>query len=155
MTKRLRATNIWKQSLLVISNTLIAIFGTAAVENTIGPIYRASSPQHDLWRLWLLDVVIAGCWGFVLQRFFKGRTALFVWVIPTMIFVPIVFTYALHWNNPVSHFSGRDCAIELRGSPCQDYYLFTVPFIRSLSSSLIALVTFKAESRRQHASRPF
>jgi hypothetical protein len=61
------------------------------------------------------------------------------WIIAVIFFLGTISYYSIFVaSNAVDHFFGRDCAIELEGAACRDFFLFTIPSFRALAYSIAA-----------------
>jgi hypothetical protein len=126
----------------VFLSTLVAVFGPVAVEAVVSPLYRPNSGQSAILKIWILDVTVAAALGLIMQHSRRSPGARWAWVLPAVVFAGKASSYLLAQNNIFGHFSGLDCSIELHGPSCNDFLLFTIPLIRSVSYSVAAgLVT--------------
>jgi hypothetical protein len=120
----------------VLFSTLFAVLGTAGIEAVVGPLYRPHSGHSAILKAWTLDVVVASLLGVIVQLSLKNTTMNWAWVLPAAAFSVRASSYAVSAGNLFGHFSGQACAVELQGTPCTDFFLFTVPLIRGLSYSV-------------------
>jgi hypothetical protein len=141
--------------LCVFLNTLLAVFGPAALEVLVRPsriinIYALwwHSPRAFLARQWVTEIVAGALFGVVAGKVGWSKAAVWSWLIPGAVFVCAAGVYLAHHQlgflsgntGFISHFSGYDCAFGLQRSECSDYLGFTLPLTRVLSYSVTARV---------------
>jgi len=102
----------------LVINVVVALIGTAIVDSTIGKVFPAHSLVTVLWKEWILSMVCAVFIGFGIS-FFLAIGSGAVW----------------------SQFCGTGCANGIRSVECRNFFVFTIPFIRSVSYSLGAYVS--------------
>jgi hypothetical protein len=150
--------------LYVFLNTLLAVFGPAALESLVHPsrLFNAyalwwRSPVAFLATEWITEIVGGALFGVVAAKIGWSKAAVWLWLIPTAVFVLAAGGYLSHHQPSfltrntgfISHFSGYDCVLGLQGSECNDYLRFTLPLIRVLSYSALALVVGKRSFTRK------
>jgi len=148
----------------VLLNTLIAVFGPAALESLVHPL-RLFNP-YSFWPYsgvaillaeWFTEIVSTALYGLVVAKVTLSKTAVWSWVIPTGLFLcrasvcRAQHRLGLLTGNTgfASHFSGHDCAIGLQRSECGDFWIFTFPLIRGLSYSATARLVLRRSVARQ------
>jgi hypothetical protein len=131
----------------VAVNTAIAVFGTAVVESPLARAFRPHSGFDVIRREWITSLVLAEPLGFFVQCSWKGGAARWSWIIPSVFFFPWVLLH-LPTGHAVSRFSGYDCATQLGGLGCRDFLVFTIPFVRGVAYSAMAVLANRVKSLR-------
>jgi len=121
-------------------HTLFAVFGSIAFAELFRPFYRPTSGQIFILMEWIRSLTGAALAAVLVQRFWKISGAEWAWVIPSASFALAYLRDLLLARGTFDHFSGHDCAIQTGGTSCQDFFLFTVPFLRAVSYTLAARV---------------
>lgn len=121
----------------LILNIFAAVLGTAVLESTVGKVFHPHSIATVLWKEWSLSLSCAALIGFATWRRWRMPASKWTWVIPSLWFglrfVPAsIFTRGSVW----SQFSGADCDNGLHAVGCQDFFMFTIPFVRGVSYSV-------------------
>jgi len=124
----------------LVINVVVALIGTAIVDSTIGKVFPAHSLVTVLWKEWILSIVSAVFIGFGMWRTWRSDAAKWTWVLPTVWF-GIRFFLAIGSGAVWSQFCGTGCANGIRSVECRNFFVFTIPFIRSVSYSLGAYVS--------------
>jgi len=137
----------------VVLDTLIAVFGTAALESSI-PRPVPHSGADVIWRVWITSSVIATLLGVLATRYRASKTGIWAWLLPSVLFA---FGAVLYVGGRrlgfVNQFSGYDCAISLQKSDCNQFFIFTIPFIRGAFYSIAALLTLRISDRLSKRKR--
>jgi hypothetical protein len=137
----------------VLLDTLIAVFGTAALESSI-PHPVPQSGANVIWRVWITSTAIASLLGVLATRYRASKTGVWAWLIPAGVFAFSALLYAFSRSTGfATHFSGYDCAIGLQKSDCNEFFIVTVPFIRGASYSTAALLTLRISARLTKGKR--
>jgi hypothetical protein len=123
----------------LILNIFVAVIGTAVLETSVGKVFHPQSVSAVLWKEWSLSLLCAALLGFAIWRTWRMSASKWTWVIPSLWFglrfVPAsIFTRGSVW----SQFSGADCDNGLHAPGCQNFFVFTIPFIRGVSYSVAA-----------------
>lgn len=135
----------------VVLNTLIAVFGTAAIETRI-PHAIPHSGSDVIWREWITSTIVAALLGVVASHYRTSKTAGWAWLIPAGVFAFSVVVYLFGRNIRFwGHFSGYDCAITLEESDCHGFLSITVPLIRGTSYSAAAYFALRLSARLKAA----
>jgi len=130
-----------------VLNTLIAVFGTAAIESRL-PHAVPHSGADVIWRVWITSIAIATLLGVFAARFRTSKSAGWAWLIPGGVFAFIALLYLFGRNTRFwTHFSGYDCAVGLQGADCNDFLSVTAPLIRGLSYSAAARLALRISVR--------
>ena len=137
---------------MFLLGTITAVFVTAILE---GPLYRIV-PTHTistiLLKEWCLDIGCAALFGFLAFRVWKSSSVTWVWVLPALWFFLGVLVHGFRRHESVlsgqsglgyflNQFCGLDCSNGLRSEGCLDFFLFSVPFVRSIFFSIGGLVS--------------
>lgn len=130
----------------VVLDTLIAVFGSAALESGI-PRPVPHSGTEVIWRAWIMSIALASLLGVLATRYRASKTGVWAWLIPAGViaFRGLLYAFSSNTGFP-AHFSGYDCAIRLEKSDCYDFLIVTVPFVRAVSYSTAALLTARISS---------
>jgi hypothetical protein len=143
---------------LFILNLLGAIIVPAILEGSVWKLLPVHSVSAVVIKEWCLDLPVAAFMGFMMYRIWRSWTSKWVWVVPALWFGFRALPYAARAsshsvlaNNPGFwfHFSGAACAVQ--ASECRDFFAFTVPFVRSLSYSVAALVASRTLGPSPHS----
>lgn len=139
----------FKFSGILILHTLVALIGTAILENTVWTVFRPQSLSAFLWKEWILSLLCAALVGFLMWRTWRGSAAMWVWLLTGSWFV-LRFVLSL----PASHgssvlaggglwdqFSGSACDGGIRTVGCRNFFVFTIPFARGVAYSVGALLS--------------
>jgi hypothetical protein len=123
----------------LILNVFVAIMGTVVLETAVGKVFHPQSVTAVIWKEWVLSVFCAALLGFNMWRIWRMSASKWTWVIPSCWFawrliLASSFTHRSIW----SQFSGADCENGLQAIGCQNFFVFTIPFIRGVSYSVAA-----------------
>jgi hypothetical protein len=77
----------------VAINTMIAVFGTAVLESPLARVFHPKTGFEVILREWILSLILAGTFGFVIQRSWPNRAARWSWIIPSAWFSLGVLTH--------------------------------------------------------------
>jgi len=131
----------------VVLDTLIAVLGTAALESSI-PHRVAHSGADIILRAWITSAVIASLLGVLATRYRASKTGVWAWLLPGAMFAFGALLYLSGRRSGFTNqFSGYNCAIGLEKSDCNDFIIFTLPFIRGAAYSTAALLTLRISTR--------
>lgn len=133
----------------LILQTVVAVFGTASLEIAIGMTLHPKTLAGVLWKDWTLSLLCGALVGFFVWRTWKASVAMWVWILPGVWFgFEMVLTLSGSHNQSVlvgggfwSQFSGSACDGGVGALGCRKFFLFTIPFIRSVSYSVGAYIS--------------
>jgi hypothetical protein len=113
-------------------NTLMAIIGPVVLESPVWHVFPTRSGLDLIVKTWLLSIIFAGLLGTLATRYRTADTAAWAWLIPATLFSyrALAYVFSRH-TGLLTHFSGYDCGRGLQKHDCQEFLVFTVPFIRS------------------------
>jgi hypothetical protein len=141
---------------LLLVNIAVAFIGTAILTTAIGKVFHGHSLATILWKEWSLSIGCAAVIGFGMWRTWRSHVAQWTWVLPAMWF-GVKFILAIGKGPLLFQFSGEACVEGVRSWGCLNWFVFTIPFIRSVFYSLGAYVSslvFKADSPVQSIVQP-
>ena len=132
---------------LYLGHMLTALIGTAILSTPIEKMSRSTSVAGILWKELILSIVCAGLIGFLVYRTWRSRIGIWVWILPAGWLALHILSSLTHPHSALTQSGGLwaqifgfDCIERLAETRCRDFFLFTVPFIRSISYSLGTLV---------------
>jgi hypothetical protein len=122
--------------------------GTAVLSVGFGRLFHPTTIVGVIWKEWLLDIAIAGSLGFCAYRISRSRLGAWVWVLPSVWFtfrvLPLLLTThtSVLFHSPTLWYeiSGQGCVNGLRDFGCINFFVFTVPFTRSIVYSAGTLI---------------
>jgi len=132
---------------MFVLDTILAVFGTATIE---GALYRAI-PAHTisaiLWKEWCLDITCAALIGFLMYRTWESTSTKWIWVLPALwlglgvlVRIPRHLAGTLYEDSAfdyfLAQFSGSDCKSGSRSPGCQNFFVFSIPFVRAVFYSI-------------------
>lgn len=141
---------------LLLINVVVAVIGTAVLETTIGSAFHPHSLAGILWKEWSLSIGCATVIGFGMWRTWRSDVALWTWVLPAIWFA-IKFILAVPKGSLLFQFSGEACVSGVRRVGCINWFVFTIPCIRSVFYSLgayVSLMIHTAQSPKVPARPP-
>jgi hypothetical protein len=131
------------------AHTLAALIGTAILSTPISRMSRPASVAGILWKELFISVICACLIGFLMYRTQKSKVGIWVWILPTAWFALHILSLLMsaHSQSALTQNSGLwreiwgfDCIERLTQPRCRSFFLFTVPFIRSVAYSLGIMV---------------
>ncbi|SRR6266567_5457948 len=125
---------------LLVVHVVVALIGTAILETAIGKVFPAHSLVAVLWKEWILSVACAAFIGFGMWRTWRSDLAKWAWLLTTVWF-GLRLILAIGSGAVWFQFSGSGCGNGIRSVECQNFFVFTIPFIRGVSYSLGAYVS--------------
>jgi hypothetical protein len=125
---------------LLLVNIVVAVIGTAVLDTAIGKMFHAHSFSAILWKEWSVSIGCAAVIGFGMWRTWRSDVAQWTWVLPAVWFA-IKFTLAIGRGPLLFQFSGEACVEGVRPIGCINWFVFTIPFVRSVFYSLGAYVS--------------
>ena len=129
----------------LILQVLVAVIGTAIIEHTLWKAIPARSVTAIVRKEWILSVLCAASIGFSMRLAWRNDVARWVWVLPALWFgFRVVFSGG-------SSFSGSGCVNGSRSLGCENFFVFTIPFIRGTFYSLGAWVASLLQRGRRAA----
>ncbi len=140
---------------LLLINVAAAVIGTAILDTTIGSAFHPHSIGGILWKEWVLSIGCATAIGFGMWRTWQSNVALWTWVLPAVWFA-MKLLLALGKDSLLFQFSGEACVNGVRPIGCINWFVFTLPFVRSVFYSLGAYASsaFHNAQRPQDAAAP-
>jgi hypothetical protein len=125
-------------------NLAIVTFGTPVSAAPVLSAWSRLSRAHSVYgieaRQWFLSFTIAALMGFFIGRRWT-KTAIWVWILPVIIFVSRAVEYStgetpgvLVSSGLVQHFLAPNCVADRPG--CRDFYGSTLPVVETLGYSL-------------------
>ena len=129
-------------------NLAAAVFGPAVIESSAwSALPRPSSFSGIEAKEWLLGLTVAALLGFFISRRWPSRSAVWVWTVPVLFFALGALAYSGRGKNSVlvddgfwKHFFAPDC---FEKSNCRDYFVFTIPAVRTAVYSLAAWMSLR------------
>jgi hypothetical protein len=140
---------------LLVVNIIVAVIGTAILTTAIGKAFHGHSLGAILWKEWSLSIGCAAIIGFGMWRTWRSHVAQWTWVLPAVWF-GVKFILAIGKGPLLFQFSGEACAEGVRPIGCINFFVFTIPFIRSVFYSLGAYASsvFNNAQRIEDAAVP-
>jgi hypothetical protein len=141
---------------LLVVNIVVAVIGTAILTTAFGKGFHGHSLSAILWREYVLSIGCAAFIGFGMWRTWRSHLAFWTWVLPALWFAA-KFLLAIRAGSLLFQFSGKACVEGVRPIGCINWFVFTMPFIRSVFYSLGAYVSslvVKADSPAQSIIQP-
>jgi hypothetical protein len=140
---------------LLLVNIAVAVMGTAILDTAIGKTFHAHSLSAILWKEWSLSVGCAAVIGFGMWRTWRSHIAYWTWVLPTLWF-GVKLLLAIGKGSLLFQFSGEACVEGVRPIGCINWFVFTIPFFRSVFYSLGAYTSsvFHNAQHPQHTAAP-
>jgi hypothetical protein len=126
---------------LLVVNTVVAVIGTAILTTAFGKVFHGHSLSAILWREYVLSISCAAFIGFGMWRTWRSHLAFWTWVLPILWFAA-KFLLAIRTGSLLFQFSGEACVEGVRPIGCINWFVFTIPLIRSVSYSLGAYASF-------------
>jgi hypothetical protein len=134
---------------LYLGHLLTAVIGTAILSTGFGKLLHPTTIIGVIWKEWIIDITVAGTLGLLACRISRSRLGSWVWILPALWFglrvLSLVPTNPVHGNHPNSlglwyEISGQDCVMRASDSGCVNFLAYTIPFIRSVTYSLAAMI---------------
>jgi hypothetical protein len=138
--------------LAYLANFIAALLGTAIIESAIWQLLgKATTFNSIVIRELTLSIVIAFCVAVSVCVRWPSRTAMWVWIAPTLLLLLRALSFAASSPGSVltsdSHtllvFLGLDVSAGYSTLAFRNLTLFVIPTVRTLSYSVGALLTFK------------
>ena len=125
-------------------NLLVAILGSTALESPISLVLKflTHSFASFVAREWICSILFAFLLGYFIQAIWRSRTAQWIWIVPLVwLFYGLT---GIHYDTgaPWLTFSGIACAKGYRHY-CQQFWIFSVPLIRS---SIYSYAAYRAST---------
>jgi hypothetical protein len=126
-----------RTAIALLANLLAAFLGTAILSSALGrSLWHPHSIRALLCISYGYDTVVAVLLGFSVFRRFKTRTAKWVWIIAALWLLTRAFLLLSSGGFSLwAQFSGVACAQGTRAMGCINWFLFTIPFVRTASYS--------------------
>ena len=119
----------------LVVNIIVAVIGTAILTTAIGKALPVHSLDAILWKEWSLSIGCAAVIGFAMWPTWRSRAAPWTWVLPTLWF-GVKFVLAIGRGPLLFQFSGEACVDGVRPGGCINWFVFSIPFVRSIFYSL-------------------
>ena len=124
---------------VIVGHTLVALIGTAIVSNLFWRFFQASSVGGVIRKEYFLSLVCSAALGALNYRTWHSRWGCWVWIVPTAWFCLGVVSL-LPAGKVWYELSGAGCADNASPLACRYFFLFTIPFVRSIAYSVGTLV---------------
>jgi hypothetical protein len=141
---------------LLVVNIVVAVIGTAILTTSIGLAFHPHSLDAVLWKEWSLSIGCATVIGFGMWRTWRSHVAHWTWVIPTLWF-GVGGILAIGRGPLPFQLSGKACVDGIRPIGCINWFVFSIPFVRSVFYSLgayAASIFYSARHSEDAAVRP-
>jgi len=150
-----------KQLGMFLLDTLIAVIGTVIVESPLWRMIPVHTIPSVIVKMWVLSLVCAALLGFAMYRTWNSNTAKRAWILPAAWFAfgllvglgdphKSVLSTGRDWSG----FSGIDCESGGHAEGCSNFFMFTIPLLRSLAYSVGAILAsqvLKSQSVKSHS----
>ena len=133
---------------LLVLHTLLAVLGPAIVESSLRKFIKIHSSSQVVSRTWIISIVCSFLTAIFMTSALRSRTALWVWMLPAILLGLGTFARSGSYGAGVfgetltAHFCGSGCAADPDPKECRDFFVFTVPSVRTLAYSVGALLWF-------------
>ena len=121
----IRNTALW------LLNLFVALFGTAVVETPLSRLFHPHTITDVIVRTYALSALIAFVLGFFVYRHWKPSMAKWVGLAGLCWFLFGMFLSVGRgslWNQ----LSGTACEYRLQATGCRNYFVFTLPALRTV-----------------------
>ena len=151
-----KASDIGRTVGMFLLHGTFALLGPALVDSLVHRVVRVSSASDIIIRVWAVSVLCAFFTALFMTPALRSKTALWVWVVPTLWFgLGLIarensIPQGVFRETLFTHFSGAACANALDPRACRDFFLFSLTLIRAASYSAGALVSLFFYRRRQN-----
>jgi hypothetical protein len=135
----------------LLLGTVIAVFGPAIVESPLNRTLHPHSAYVIVAREWIESIVLAAALGFLVSRLWKSDMNRLAFVLPSALWLA-GFVLGINSGHVVARFSGSQCAKELGGPGCKDFFVFTIPFVRAVAYSAAALIAVSDQEKSEQRS---
>lgn len=126
-----------KNVAILLGHTVVAVIGTALVTDVLWKLFRTHSVGGVIRKELILSFICSSAIGFLMYGMCRSRLGIWAWVLPTMWFA-LGMLSLLPSGGLWDQLSGADC---VNGpNACRYFFLFTVPFVRSIAYSVGTLV---------------
>jgi hypothetical protein len=134
---------------LYFGHLLVAVIGTAMITTSLGKMFHPKSLAGIISKEWVLSILCATVIGLLMYRTWRWRPAVWVWIVPAvwlafgvLMLLPSAYSHSVLVSGSGLWYqlSGSDCAHRVSQFGCRNFFLFTVPFIRSVAYSFGTLV---------------
>jgi hypothetical protein len=132
-------TRAAKSVAVILGHTVVAVIGTAIISTSLGKLFHATSGGGVIRKEWILSLICAAAIGLMMYRTWRSRLGVWAWVLPSALFalgVLAVYPSGNYWYQ----LSGSGCASTVSLAECRYFFVFTVPFIRSIAYSVGTLL---------------
>ena len=136
---------------LYCGHLFVAVIGTAIITVSLGKLLHARSISGTIAKEWVLSIVCAAVVGLLMYRTWRWRPAIWAWIVPAVWFLfgflmilPMAHRQSVLWTGGGVWYevSGSACVNGVRDRGCMMFFLFTIPFIRSVAYSLGTVAGF-------------
>jgi hypothetical protein len=115
----------------VLLNLFVAVFGTAIVETLLGHIYHPRTISAVLIKTDLLSALCGFALGFVVSRRWNPRAARWIGLFGVVWFF-LGACIDLSHGSVWSRMSGIECGEGLHAGHCMEWFVFSLPAVRSV-----------------------
>jgi hypothetical protein len=128
---------IFRWTGLYVGHLLTAVVVTAVITTEMERVHRPRTALGVVEREWILSIACAAVIGMLMFRTWKWRPALWVWILPGFWFGVYVLLTINRQGGPWYYLSGLACTEGFsRPGSCTEFFLATIPFIRTVAYSL-------------------
>jgi hypothetical protein len=124
-----------------VLNLILAIFGTAVVEKPICGIWRADTVRQVVLKEDVLSVVIALALGCSIYRRWRPQPGKWIGVVGVFWFL-----FGVVIRGHAGGMSGGGCDVGLDAIGCRNWFVFTIPTIRTVSYSCGCWLSWRLSS---------
>jgi len=131
-----------RNTLVWFLNLIVALFGTAVVETPLSRLFHPHTISDVIVRTYALSALIAFVLGFFVYRQWKSSMAKWVslgglcWLFYGMF---LSIGRGTLWGQ----LSGTACEYGLQATGCRNFFVFTLPAVRTVLYSLGALLCWR------------
>jgi hypothetical protein len=140
----IRTTLFW------LLNLVVALFGTAVVETPLSRPFHPRTITDALVKTYALSAVIAFVLGFFVYRQWKSSMAKWVGLGGLCWFLFGTFL-SIGRGSLWDQMSGTACEYGLQAIGCRNWFLFTLPALRTVLYSLGAWLCWRVAAHRSSA----
>lgn len=124
---------------MFLLHTLLAVLGAAVVESSLDRFIHVRTGPGVILHALGFSIVSPALIAFFIFDGLRSNVAKWIWVLPALFFAFAVLifngahTSSLLGETMWARFSGRTCGVTFQREPCLYFFLFTIPFVRSVS----------------------
>ena len=123
---------------MFLLHTLLAVLGAAVVESSLDKFIHVRTAPAIILRTFGFSVVLPVLIAFFAFDRLRSDAAKWVWVLPALFFALGISAFTntrppgVLGETVWARFSGHTCGITLDPTACRYFFLFTIPFVRSI-----------------------